>query len=111
MDDIFEVHASYCRVFTDPKRLRIMRALEHGEKTVGQLAEEIHTSLPNTSQHLRLMREHGVLIARRQGRSVYYHIANENFSKGCAFIRQAIAEELQRRSDLSKRTARSADDE
>ena len=87
-----------------------MRALEQGEKTVGELAKEIKSSLPNTSQHLRLMREHGVLIARRQGRSVYYHIANDNFSTGCMYIRKAIAEELERRSELSKRTAQAIKD-
>lgn len=100
MDDIFEIHASFCRIFTDPKRLRIMWALREGEKTVGELAEIIGSSLPNTSQHLRMMRSQGAVVTRRDGRSIYYRVANENFVKGCTHIRRGIVEETSRKGAL-----------
>lgn len=101
MDDIFDIHASFCRIFTDPKRLRIMWALGDGEKTVGELAEIIGSSLPNTSQHLRLMRSQGAVKTRRDGRSIYYSVANENFLRGCRYIRLGIVEENTRRGELA----------
>jgi len=100
MDDIFEIHAAFCRIFTDPKRLRIMWALREGEKTVGELADIIGSSLPNTSQHLRLMRSEGAVTTRRDGRSIYYRVVNENFLMGCAHIRRGIVEEASRRGAM-----------
>ena len=48
--------------------------LERGELSVGELAEAIDASLQSTSQHLRLMREHGLVRSRREGQTVYYQI-------------------------------------
>lgn len=101
MDDIFQLHASFCRVFSDPKRLRIMWALREGEKTVSDLAEIVGCSLPNVSQHLRIMRQQGMLKTRRQGRSIFYRIANAKFLNGCMMIREGLIEELKKRGVLS----------
>ena len=78
-----------------------MWALGEGEKTVGELAEIIGSSLPNTSQHLRLMRSQGAVKTRRDGRSIYYRVANDNFLRGCRFIRRGIVEENARRGALA----------
>jgi len=102
MDDIFDIHASFCRIFTDPKRLRIMWALRDGEKTVGELAEIIGSSLPNTSQHLRLMRSQGAVSTRRDGRSIHYRVANDHFVEGCTHIRRGILEETSKRGAMAE---------
>jgi DNA-binding transcriptional ArsR family regulator len=101
MEDIFQVHAAFCRAFADPKRLRIMWALQDGERTVSELAREVGCSLPNVSQHLRMMRQQGLLTTRRDGRQIYYRIANAKFLAGCKMVREGLLEELQKRGDLS----------
>ncbi|MBW2732303.1 MAG: winged helix-turn-helix transcriptional regulator [Deltaproteobacteria bacterium] len=101
MDDIFQLHAAFCRVFSDPKRLRIMWSLQEGEKTVSNLAEIVGCSLPNISQHLRIMRQQGMLLTRRQGRSIFYRIANPKFLDGCMMVREGLVEELEKRGVLS----------
>jgi DNA-binding transcriptional ArsR family regulator len=65
-----EIH----RVLANPRRLRILWALKHRELSVGELADAIGASLQCTSQHLRLMREHGMVGSRREGQTIYYHI-------------------------------------
>ena len=92
--DIFDLHAAFCRVFSDPKRLRIVWALQDGELPVGDLARIVGCSMPNVSQHLRVMRQRGMLLARREGRSVFYRIANPKFLAGGKLIREALLEEL-----------------
>jgi DNA-binding transcriptional ArsR family regulator len=72
--DRAERTAELFRVLANPRRLKILWALEGRELSVGQIAEEIGASLQCTSQHLRLMREHGILCARRQGQTVFYRV-------------------------------------
>ena len=101
MNDIFEIHASFCRVFADPKRLRILWGLQEGEHSVTELAKLVGCTLPNISQHLRVMREQGMVATRREGRTIYYHLVNPKFLAGCRLVREGLLEELQRRGKIS----------
>jgi len=64
------------RLLANPRRLLILWLLEADERSVGDLAEAIGASLQSTSQHLRLLREHGLVCARRDGQTVYYTLDN-----------------------------------
>ena len=75
--------AAYCAILGNAHRIKILWALGDQELTVSEIAEEIDSSLQNTSQHLRLMRDKGVLHSRRDGREIFYRIADTKFSKAC----------------------------
>lgn len=60
----------------DPARLRIVQALGGDELPVGTLAALIGRKVPATSQHLRVLRELGIVHRRRHGRAVYYRLAD-----------------------------------
>lgn len=62
-------------MLANPRRLMILWSLVERERSVGELAQAIGASLQSTSQHLRLMREHGMVCARRDGQTIYYQIA------------------------------------
>jgi DNA-binding transcriptional ArsR family regulator len=65
------------RLLGDPGRLRIMYALlETGEMRVGDLAATVDASESATSHQLRQLRLAGLVRSRRQGREVYYRIAD-----------------------------------
>jgi DNA-binding transcriptional ArsR family regulator len=94
-EEIFARHADFCRVFSDPKRLRIMWLLgEREECAVGEIAAHLGASMQNTSQHLRVMRDKGALYQRREGQTIYYRIANDKFLDGCRQIRAGVIEEF-----------------
>jgi len=95
--DIVELHSSFCSIFVSPVRLRILWMLGNGEKNVGEMAEELHLSLPNISQHLRLMRDLGAVRTKKSGRTVYYANANLKFLNGLKLIREGLIEELKKR--------------
>ena len=63
--------------FADPTRLSILESLRGGEKTVGAIAAATRQSQSNVSNHLSYLRERGLVIARREGKSIYYSIASE----------------------------------
>ena len=65
------------RQLVDPIRLRVVDRLGHaGPASVTRLAEELHVPLPQLSNHLRRLREAGLIIGRREGRHVIYELAD-----------------------------------
>jgi ArsR family transcriptional regulator, virulence genes transcriptional regulator len=97
---IFALHASFCRIFGDEKRLKIMWFLADQERTVGEIAGHLEVSMPNASQQLRVLRDKGAVTYRKEGQTVYYRISNPKFLVGCQLIREGLIEELKRRGDL-----------
>ena len=53
----------------DPTRRCIVELLASGERTAGQLVEEFDMSAPAISQHLKVLREAGLVQVRAQGQS------------------------------------------
>lgn len=81
-----ERRAEFCGVMGNAHRILIIWALKRGELTVSEIAVDIDTSLQNTSQHLRLMKDKGILESRRDGREIYYSLADTKFSQSCPVI-------------------------
>jgi DNA-binding transcriptional ArsR family regulator len=61
----------------DPTRLRIVELLADGELSAGEIASSFRTSRPGVSRHLRVLREHGLVSAREQGRRRIYSLDPE----------------------------------
>ena len=66
--------AEYCRVFSNAKRVLILWLLGTEEMSVSDIASALDASLQNTSQHLRVMKDRGVLSSRRDGQIKYYRV-------------------------------------
>jgi DNA-binding transcriptional ArsR family regulator len=63
-------------VICEPTRTQIVRALTAGPLSVGDLAAILGRSKSATSQHLRVLRDAGMVSARRRGRAVIYSLAH-----------------------------------
>ncbi len=70
-----------------------MWLLADEEKSVNQLAESLNLSVPNISQHLRVMRDKVVVTTRKQDQHVYYRVSNQNCIQGLEFIWDGILEQ------------------
>lgn len=92
-DDVFEVHADFCRIFANVKRLKILWMLEEKEMSVGEIADSIGITMANASQQLQIMRTQGAVKVRREGQHAYYRVANPNFLIGSKYIRRGLIEE------------------
>jgi DNA-binding transcriptional ArsR family regulator len=76
LDDAEDL-AQRFRLLGDPGRLRMVYALlETGEMRVGDLAVTVDASESATSHQLSQLRLAGLVRSRRQGREVYYRIAD-----------------------------------
>jgi len=71
----FAEAAECLKILAHPVRLRIVQLLLHGRYTVGELAEDCRIPDNVASEHLRLMQRCGFFTSEREGRKVFYRVA------------------------------------
>ncbi len=76
----------------DAERLRILDLMRDGEVCVSQLAEVTGAAVSTVSQRLRVLRERNLVNARRQGKHIYYSLADEHVSN---LVRVSLAHALE----------------
>jgi DNA-binding transcriptional ArsR family regulator len=94
---VYELQANMLRVLANPKRLMIMKVLSEGPKSVGDLAASLDMTLQNTSQHLRVMKDQGIVGSQREGQTVRYSLTNPVFNECCELARKALTEEMNKK--------------
>lgn len=72
-----EASVAVLRVLANPARLRIILHLLNGEYAVAELESDLGVRQPNLSQHLAELRDAGLVIARRESRSVFYRLTEQ----------------------------------
>lgn len=99
---IYKLHASICQTLSNPKRLEIIDRLRAGEMTVTELAKALEISQANLSQHLAVMRQKGILTARREKLNVFYKLGNPKIVQACELMRQVLLEYLESAAELAR---------
>ncbi len=99
---IFELQADICQTLANPKRLQIVSLLKKGELSVGEMVKSMGIAKANLSQHLSIMRQKGILVARREGTSIYYRLASPKITEACASMREVMMYLLEGQETLSK---------
>ena len=84
--ELFAQAAECLKTLAHPVRLRMVQLLLHGRFTVGQLAEDCQVPDNVASEHLRLMQRCGLLTSEREGRQVFYRIAEPHLANIMACI-------------------------
>ena len=76
--------------FSDPSRVRIVSVLVRQELNVGTLAQAVGISESAVSHHLRGLRQMGLVVARRDGKEVFYRIEDDHiialFGQGVSHV-------------------------
>jgi DNA-binding transcriptional ArsR family regulator len=83
--------AELCKLFGNASRILILWSLSDRELPVTEIADEVGTSLQNTSQHLALLKEHNIVSARRDGQTIYYRIAENEWLKCCPILTKPLS--------------------
>ena len=73
--EALEKAAECLRTIAHPCRLRIIEILLKEERPVGELAEACGIASHMASEHLRLLKDRGLLNSRREGRKIFYVVA------------------------------------
>lgn len=74
--ELLALEADLLKVLGHPVRLRVLQELQREETCVCDLIEVTGVEQSNLSQHLKLLRKHGVVATRRDGTRVMYRLTN-----------------------------------
>jgi rhodanese-related sulfurtransferase/DNA-binding transcriptional ArsR family regulator len=69
--------AAIAKSLGHPHRLELLEQLAQGERSVETLANRTGLSIANASQHLQHMRRAGLVATRREGKFIYYTLADD----------------------------------
>ena len=75
------LQAKLFRGLADPSRLGVLEALRDGPLSAGEIVRRTGLSQPNTSMHLACLAECGLVTWEREGKFVYYEIADKRAVK------------------------------
>lgn len=82
---LFTHFAQIAKAMASPNRLELLEALAQGERSVEKLAQAAGMSVANTSHHLQVLREGGLVRARKEGVQVIYRLSDDDIPQmlGC----------------------------
>ncbi|XLM20800.1 metalloregulator ArsR/SmtB family transcription factor, partial [Chromobacterium piscinae] len=66
------------RALANEDRLLLLCQLSQGEKSVGELEEAVGIRQPTLSQQLGVLRNEGLVATRRDGKRIFYSVADAN---------------------------------
>jgi rhodanese-related sulfurtransferase len=93
-DSLFGAFASVAKALGNGHRAEIVDVLAQGERSVEDIAGEIGQSVANTSHHLRLLADVGLLETRRSGTRVFYRLASDRVGELWSALRDIAVEHV-----------------
>lgn len=76
--EVIERAALMASALGDPGRLRLLELLADGQHCVSELAEETGDSMSSISQRLKILHTAGLLSRERDGKHIYYSLADSH---------------------------------
>ncbi len=82
------------KAISSPKRLELIEVLCQGEKSVEQLAADTDISIKLASAHLKGLKDAHLVITRREGKHIYYRLADDQVADMWVMLRTLAEERL-----------------
>lgn len=93
-DLLYEQVARISKAASSPKRLELIEVLCQGEKRVEQLASDTELSVKLTSAHLKELKAARLVENRRDGKNIYYRLADPRVADLWVMLRELAEERL-----------------
>jgi ArsR family transcriptional regulator len=98
--EVTQLHADLCSALADPSRILLLYALVEKPRTVNELTSEVGILQPAASRHLKVLREHGLVHATRQGQHVEYSLTDPRLIEALDILRAVLRDSLSHRANL-----------
>ncbi len=79
-------YASALQALGDPTRRAVLEELRQGPRAVGEIAARLPVSRPAVSQHLRVLKEAGLVTERQNGARHLYRVDPDGLAKLRAYL-------------------------
>ena len=93
--EALQLVADRFRALSEAIRLRILQILQNGETSVSTLVEQVGSTQPNVSKHLKVLQDAGLVKRRQIGTSAYYAIADEMVFELCEMVCSKLRDRLE----------------
>ena len=87
-----EMSVKIFKALGHPIRYKIVTFLFDGPKCVSTINNEMEYSQANLSQHLKLLKDAGILESEKIGMEIYYRISNEDIKKIIECVANCVSE-------------------
>ena len=92
--ELFDQFARIGKALGSGRRIEILDILANGERTVEALAEQVHLTIANTSRHLQILRDAGLVSSKREGTFIRYRLATHEVFDFWTSLRSLSASRL-----------------
>src|SRR5260370_5501227 len=92
--ELFDQFAKVAQALASGRRVEIVDVLANGGRSVEELARQVAMSVANTSRHLQVLKEAGLVAATRDGTRVRYRLASPAVYRFWVALRSLAAERL-----------------
>lgn len=92
--ELFDQFARVAQAAASGRRIEILDVLANGERSVEELSRQVAMSVANTSRHLQVLKDAGLVAATRDGTRVRYRLASPAVYRFWVALRSLAAERL-----------------
>jgi len=90
------------KIIAEPRRREILRLCWQSERTAGEIAEAFDVTFGAVSQHLKVLRDAGLVTVRRDGTRRYYRARPRALGPLAAYLESMWVEQVDRLADLAE---------
>jgi ArsR family transcriptional regulator len=102
LKEINNLHAQICGGLADPKRIAILYAIADKPLSVTELSDTLEMPQATVSRNLKILRERGMVAAKRQGLNIYYSIGDKRIIRALDLLREVLADGLTKQVALAE---------
>ncbi|MFC7242183.1 ArsR/SmtB family transcription factor [Catellatospora aurea] len=91
---LYQAKAEFFKALAHPARIRVLELLSVREHSVGEMLPEVGLESAHLSQQLAVLRKMNLVVARREGSTVYYSLVSPQVAELLAVARRILTEVL-----------------
>ena len=92
-DELICDRADLFKIFGDTTRMRILYALQEGEMSVGTISAALGMTQSAISHQLKVLKSNNLITNRREGKTIYYFLADDHVRTIVAMGYEHLTEE------------------
>ena len=101
-DQLLQRIAARFKALSEPARLKLILALETGERNVTDLVAATGLSQANVSRHLQQLARAGIVERRKAGAAAFYHISDPAIFELCDHVCGSLRQQIQREAEAAR---------
>ncbi|HEX9817615.1 MAG TPA: metalloregulator ArsR/SmtB family transcription factor [Patescibacteria group bacterium] len=93
--ELFELHEQLLKALANSRRLEIVHLLRDQALSVTDIHTMLDLPQANISQHLMVLKEAGIVTAKKDGKQIFYHLTHPNIIQASDLMREMLLDQHQ----------------